>query len=106
MLRKVLNYGVHCYFTMILYFRLAGFKFSYLQNVLNEGITIVECIFPHAICGLYAPYMVNWFLYNPWKFTLSLLLWSNLEDVKCGCLDEKCVFVFRVFYSYYKGTER
>jgi hypothetical protein len=49
--------------TLLLYndfvLQIHGFKFSYLENVLNEGIIIVEYIFPYAICSLYASYMVN-----------------------------------------------
>ena len=35
--------------------------------------------------------MVNWFLHNTWKFTVVILLWSNLEDVKRDFVDEKSV---------------
>lgn len=43
------------------------------------------------MCVLYVFYIVNRFLYNPWKFMLVILLWSNLGDVKGGFLEEKCV---------------
>jgi hypothetical protein len=45
-----------------------GFKFSYLEYILDEGIIIVEYLFSCVICRLWSSCIVKWFLYNCWKF--------------------------------------